>query len=78
MEAKVGLGKKLFFEPRLSKSDLISCSTCHNLVWVGQIGFEGQLDTDGQSPHRLNPQTVYNSVLNNIQFWDGRVATLAD
>ena len=29
--AKVELGKKLFFEPRLSKSGWISCNSCHNL-----------------------------------------------
>lgn len=28
---RVELGKKLYFEPRLSKSGIISCNTCHNL-----------------------------------------------
>ena len=30
-EAKVELGKQLFFDPRLSKSGFISCNSCHNL-----------------------------------------------
>lgn len=28
---KVELGKKLYFDPRLSKSGFISCNSCHNL-----------------------------------------------
>src|SRR5690606_22293592 len=34
-EAKVELGKKLFFDPRLSKSGWISCNSCHNLSMCG-------------------------------------------
>ena len=33
--AKIELGKKLFFEPRLSKSGWISCNSCHNLSTGG-------------------------------------------
>ena len=33
--AKVELGKKLFFEPRLSKSGWITCNSCHNLSTGG-------------------------------------------
>ena len=63
-KAKAELGKKLYFEPRLSKSGIISCNTCHNLGLGG---------TD-----HLNSPTVYNSVLNTTQFWDGRAMTLVD
>lgn len=35
--AKVELGKKLYFDPRLSKSGAISCNSCHNLSMGGQI-----------------------------------------
>lgn len=34
-EAKVELGKQLFFDPRLSKSGFISCNSCHNLSMGG-------------------------------------------
>jgi len=37
-DAKVELGKKLFFDPRLSRSGLISCNTCHNLAMGGDDG----------------------------------------
>jgi len=71
--AKVELGKKLFFEPRLSKSGLISCNTCHNL---GMGGADGVAAAVGHkwtaNPAHLNSPTVYNAVFNESQFWDGR------
>ncbi|EAJ9296673.1 cytochrome-c peroxidase [Campylobacter jejuni] len=70
---KAELGKKLYFEPRLSKSGIISCNTCHN---VGLGGTDGISTAIGHkwtaNPHHLNSPTVYNAVLNNTQFWDGR------
>lgn len=77
--AKVELGKKLYFDPRLSKSSLISCNTCHNL---GMGGADGVSTAIGHkwtaNPHHLNSPTVYNSVLNAVQFWDGRSPHLED
>ncbi|MEA1917556.1 MAG: cytochrome-c peroxidase, partial [Campylobacterota bacterium] len=70
---KVELGKKLFFEPRLSKSNLISCNTCHNLATGGVDGVGaaiGHMWT--ANPHHLNSPTVYNAVFFSSQFWDGR------
>ena len=32
---KVELGKMLYYEPRLSKSNVISCNSCHNLATYG-------------------------------------------
>lgn len=78
-EKKVELGKKLYFEPRLSKSGLISCNTCHNL---GMGGADGVAAAVGHkwtpNPAHLNSPTVYNSVLNKVQFWDGRSPHLED
>ena len=76
---KVELGKKLYFEPRLSKSGIISCNTCHNLGLGGADGIGAAVGYKwSANPSHLNSPTVYNSVLNNVQFWDGRVSTLAD
>jgi cytochrome c peroxidase len=72
-DAKVELGKKLYFEPRLSKSGLISCNTCHNLATGGADGVAAAIGHKWTAnPHHLNSPTVYNSVLNAVQFWDGR------
>lgn len=76
---KAALGEKLFFDPRLSKSSLISCNSCHNLA-IG--GSDGQSSAIGHkwtsNPHNLSSPTVYNSIFNKTQFWDGRSPNLAD
>jgi len=79
LNAKQKLGEKLFFEPRLSKSSLISCNTCHNLGLGGVDGLSAAIGNKWTTnPHHLNSPTVYNSVLNKVQFWNGRAAHLAD
>jgi cytochrome c peroxidase len=72
-DEKVELGKKLFFDPRLSKSNIISCNTCHNLATGGDDGVSAAIGHGWTAnPHHLNSPTVYNSVFYSVQFWDGR------
>ncbi len=74
-EAKVSLGKMLFLDPRLSKSQLISCNSCHNL---GLAGADLQATSTGhkwqQGPR--NAPTAMNAVFHVAQFWDGRAKDL--
>lgn len=78
-EEKAELGKKLYFEPRLSKSGIISCNTCHNLGLGGTDGISAAVGHKWvANPHHLNSPTTYNSVLNTTQFWDGRAANLIE
>ena len=70
---KVALGKQLYFDPRLSKSGLISCNTCHNLSEGGDDGVPAAMGHKWTAnPHHLNSPTVYNAVFFDAQFWDGR------
>ncbi len=72
-DAKVELGKMLYFEPRISKSGLISCNTCHNLATGGVDGVAAAIGHGWTAnPHHLNSPTVYNAVFFEAQFWDGR------
>lgn len=72
-DAKVELGKKLFFDPRLSKSQIISCNSCHNLGEGGDDGVEASIGHKWTAnPHHVNAPTVYNAVFFDVQFWDGR------
>jgi len=72
-EKKVSLGKKLFFDPRLSKSGWISCNSCHNLAEGGDDGVSAATGHKWTAnPHHLNSPTVYNAVFASSQFWDGR------
>jgi len=78
-DKKVALGKQLFFEPRLSKSGLISCNTCHNLGMGGADGVGAAIGHKWTAnPHHLNSPTVYNAVFADTQFWDGRSPDLED
>ncbi|PSM53145.1 periplasmic diheme cytochrome c peroxidase [Campylobacter blaseri] len=78
-EKRVELGKKLYFDPRLSKSGIISCNTCHNLGYGGGDNIPASTGHKWTpNPHHINAPTVYNSVFNSVQFWDGRASHLAE
>ena len=73
--AMVELGKKLYFDPRLSKSGFISCNSCHNLSMGGTDNLKTSIgDHWNQGP--INAPTVLNSSMNLAQFWDGRAKDL--
>lgn len=73
--ALVELGKKLFFDPRLSKSGFISCNSCHNLSMGGTDNLKTSIGHNwNQGP--INAPTVLNASLNIAQFWDGRAKDL--
>ncbi len=75
--AMVELGKKLFFDPRLSKSGFISCNSCHNLSMGGSDNLRTSIGHNWQQGP-INSPTVLNSSLNLAQFWDGRAANLKE
>lgn len=72
-EGAVVLGRMLFYEPRLSKSQTISCNSCHDL---SQYGADGQPTSDGFQGQRgtRNAPTVFNAAAHFAQFWDGRAS----
>lgn len=72
---KVQLGLKLFFDPRLSRSQVISCATCHNLGTGGVDAGPTSIGHGWQKGPRRAP-TVFNAVFNVAQFWDGRAEDL--
>ncbi|MCA1974599.1 MAG: cytochrome-c peroxidase [Caenispirillum sp.] len=74
---KVELGRMLFFDPRLSASQLLSCNTCHNLGMGGDDNLETSVGHGWQRGPR-NAPTVLNAVFNVAQFWDGRAADLKE
>lgn len=74
---KVALGGRLFRETRLSRTNSVSCATCHALDQGGvdrlrhSVGIHNQVGG-------VNAPTVFNSGFNFRQFWDGRAATLEE
>jgi len=75
--AQVELGKKLFFDPRLSKSGFISCNSCHNMSMGGSDNLKTSIGHNWQQGP-INAPTVLNSSMNVAQFWDGRAADLQE
>lgn len=73
---KIALGRKLFYDRRLSFNNTISCAMCH----VPEQGFSSQemataVGIEGRSVRR-NSQTIYNTAYANPLFHDGRETTL--
>jgi cytochrome c peroxidase len=68
---KILLGKMLYYEPRLSKSGLISCNTCHNMATFGVDQLPVSLGHAWQKGP-LNSPTVLNAAFHKSQFWNGR------
>jgi cytochrome c peroxidase len=72
-EATITLGRMLYYEPRLSKSQTISCNTCHDLANYGIDPEPTSTGHKGQKGDRNSP-TVFNAAAHFTQFWDGRAA----
>ena len=74
-DAKIILGRILYYEPRMSVSEDISCNSCHILDEFGVDGMATSPGHDGTFGVRNSP-TVYNAALHISQFWDGREPTV--
>jgi cytochrome c peroxidase len=73
----VGLGKKLFFDKRLSRDGTVSCATCHVPEKAFTDGKPVAVGVGGQSGTRNTP-SLLNAVFVTHEFWDGRRDTLED
>jgi len=76
-KAKAMLGRKLFFDPILSKDTKVSCNSCHKLSKGGADSNTVSLGSKGKRGNIQAP-TVYNSRYNFKQFWNGRADDLAE
>ncbi len=75
--ARIDLGKKLFFDTRLSSDGNMSCATCHNPAFGWSDGLSTAKGFKSKVLGRASP-TVINTVYNPIQMWDGRKKDLMD
>ncbi len=72
-DAKIDLGRMLYYDTRLSKNRTVSCNTCHDLASYGDDGKPVSTGIHEQTGGRSAP-TVYNAAIHIAQFWDGRAA----
>jgi len=74
---KIALGKLLYFDPRLSKDDTLTCASCH----IPFHGFADPARTSQGVGFQLgarNSPTVINRLFSSDQFWDGRAKDLEE
>jgi len=74
--AKIALGKRLFYEKRLSGDGALACASCHDLY--EKAGADGRPTAEGIAGQRggRNVPTVWNAAFQSVLFWDGRAPSL--
>ncbi|MCP1660273.1 cytochrome-c peroxidase [Neisseria perflava] len=76
-EEQVKLGHQLWYEPRLSKGNTVSCNSCHNLASAGVDNLPTSQGHKGAFGGRNSP-TALNAATLGMQFWDGRAADVEE
>jgi cytochrome c peroxidase len=74
---RVELGRKLYFDTRLSKDGTVACATCHDVSRGFTDRRNGSEGINGKVGRRNAPTTL-NAVFFSSQFWDGRAKSLED
>ncbi len=74
---KVALGRLLYFEPRMSLSQTLSCNSCHRVDRAGVDGERFSKGHQGKLGGRNSP-SVFNAAGQIAQFWDGRAPTVEE
>lgn len=76
-EEQIALGKRLYFETKLSKDGTLSCNSCHGLDAFGVDNAQFSSGVGGQLGGRNSP-SVMNAAGHLAQFWDGRAADVEE
>lgn len=74
-EERVALGRMLFYEPLLSKTNTVSCSSCHQQLLAFSDNRRLSIGVSGK-PTRRNSMSLANLLWVKNLFWDGRVSGL--
>jgi cytochrome c peroxidase len=75
--ALVALGRMLYYDARLSKTNQVSCNSCHPLDQYGTTPTSVSTGVHGQKGTRNAPST-YHAAGHFAQFWDGRAKTIEE
>ena len=74
---KVALGRSLFFDPRLSSDNTVSCASCHSPQTAFSDIRQVSLGVGLRAGDR-NAPTIINRAFSREQFWDGRANSLEE
>jgi cytochrome c peroxidase len=73
----IALGRRLYYDTRLSGDNTVACANCHNPATYFTDGRSVSLGVGGKTGTR-NAPTVLNAAFQPVQFWDGRATSLED
>jgi cytochrome c peroxidase len=71
----IALGRKLFYDTRLSKDNSLACASCHNPNFAFTDRLKLSKGMGGMIGIR-NAPTLLNAAYSPLQFWDGRASSL--
>ena len=74
---RIALGRKLYFDTRLSKDGTLACATCHD-VSRGFTDHRSVSEGIGDHLGKRSAPTTMNAALMQSQFWDGRAPSLEE
>ncbi len=74
---KIALGRKLYFDPSLSKTGTVACASCHDPRAGFEDGKDRSIGVTGERLPRHSPTTI-NLAWSEAYFWDGRAASLEE
>ncbi|CAL1241411.1 cytochrome-c peroxidase [Candidatus Methylocalor cossyra] len=77
LPARVALGRKLFFDPRLSLDGTVSCATCHRPGLYGTDALPRSVGVE-RRPNARNAPTVLNAALHFKAHWGGERADVEE
>src|SRR5271163_466100 len=73
----IALGRKLFYDKKLSSNDSVACASCHNPLFGFTDGQKLSSGVEGRAGTR-NAPTLINAAYVELQFWDGRAPNLEE
>lgn len=73
----IALGRRLYYDTKLSRDNTVSCASCHSPVLGFADGKKVSAGVQSKTGTR-NAPTVWNAAYASLQFWDGRAATLEE
>jgi cytochrome c peroxidase len=76
-DARAALGRRLYFDNRLSRNGTVACATCHDVTY-GFTDRRARAMGIGKQVGRRNAPTTLNAALLERQFWDGRAADVEE
>lgn len=75
--AKIELGRQLYFDPRLSSDQTVSCASCHDPAEGYGRQTQFGVGIESKTGNRNSPVS-YNRIFSHEQFWDGRAKSLEE